>query len=78
MSLCIEVGSGSTFFISVIREGRAYETKVELGAMTHHFVQVVKGLSENDTVATSGGYELPEGCPVKIVADTDSAGEKTH
>lgn len=78
MSLFIEVCSGSTFFIAVIREGRAYETKVELGAKTHDFLQVVKGLSENDTVATSGGYGLPEGCPVEIVADTDSDGDKTH
>ncbi|MBI1355160.1 MAG: efflux RND transporter periplasmic adaptor subunit [Acidobacteria bacterium] len=52
---------------TVIRDGKAYETEVELGAETSELAQIVSGLSAGDVVATSGGYGLPDGCPVRIV-----------
>jgi multidrug efflux pump subunit AcrA (membrane-fusion protein) len=62
-----------TAVVTVVRDGKAYEVEVELGAQTHELVQVVKGLSPGDTVVTAGGYGLPEGCPVRIVG-----GENAH
>ena len=59
--------------ITVIREDKAFEVEVELGAHTSDSVQVLKGLSAGDMVITAGGYGLPEGCPVKIVADLATA-----
>lgn len=59
--------------ITVIREYKALEVEVELGAHATDSVQVLKGLSAGDTVITAGGYGLPEGCPVKIVSDLATA-----
>ena len=59
--------------VTVIREGKAFETEVELGAETHQLIQVAKGLSSGDLVATAGGYGLPDGCPVRIVEDLAAA-----
>lgn len=55
--------------VTLIRDGKTQETVVELGAETGEFFQVTSGLSEGDLVATSGGYGLPDGCPVQIVDD---------
>lgn len=55
-----------TAVVTVIHDHKAYETKVELGTETAELVQVLKGLSPGDIVATVGGYGLPEGCPVEI------------
>lgn len=56
--------------VTVIRDGKAYETEVTLGAETPELVAVLKGLSAGNLVATAGGYGLPEGCPVRIVSDS--------
>lgn len=53
--------------VTVIREGKAYETQVEIGSETTELVQITHGLTAGDTVATLGGYGLPDGCPVTIV-----------
>jgi RND family efflux transporter MFP subunit len=58
-----------TAVVTLIRDGQAHETDVELGVETHDQVQVLKGISPGEMVATAGGYGLPDGCPVKIVAD---------
>ncbi len=59
--------------VTLIQDGKTQETVVELGAETREFFQVTKGLSEGDQVATSGGYGLPDGCPVQIVGDIAAA-----
>ncbi len=59
-----------TSVVTVIRDHKAYEVKVELGTETNDLVQVLKGLSPGDIVATVGGYGLPEGCPVEIAAES--------
>ncbi len=51
--------------VTLIRDGKAYETEVQTGTETLEFVQIVKGLSDGDLVSTAGGYGLPEGCPVR-------------
>ncbi len=53
--------------VTVIRDGKAYETHVEIGSETTQLVQITHGLTAGDTVATMGGYGLPDGCPVTIV-----------
>ncbi|MEO8271015.1 MAG: hypothetical protein ABI557_14930, partial [Aureliella sp.] len=53
--------------VTQIRDGKTLETEVQLGVETKEFFQVTDGLSEGDLVATSGGYGLPDDCPVKIV-----------
>ena len=59
--------------VTLIQDGKAQETEVELGAETHQLVQVTQGLSAGDVVATAGGYGLPDGCPVRIVDDLAAA-----
>ncbi len=53
--------------VTVIRDGKAYETQVEIGSETTEFVQITQGLTAGDVVATTGGYGLPDDCPVTIV-----------
>lgn len=55
--------------VTVIRDSKAFETKVVLGTETKEIVQVLHGLTKGDLVATAGGTGLPQGCPVKVVAD---------
>lgn len=53
--------------VTVVRNSQAFETPVETGIEANGFVQITKGLSAGDRVATWGGYGLPAGCPVKVV-----------
>ncbi|MCA9181473.1 MAG: efflux RND transporter periplasmic adaptor subunit [Planctomycetales bacterium] len=55
--------------VTVIRDGKAYETQVEIGTETTKYVQITHGLTAGETVAISGGYGLPDGCPVTIVTN---------
>ena len=55
-----------TSIVTVVRDGKAYETEVTLGVQSQDVVQVLEGLSEGDVVVTQGGYGLPEGCPVSV------------
>ena len=59
-----------TSIVSVVREDKAYEVDVVLGAQTSDSVQIVKGLTAGDVVITAGGYGLPEACPVKVTLAT--------
>ncbi|HVT26735.1 MAG TPA: efflux RND transporter periplasmic adaptor subunit [Lacipirellulaceae bacterium] len=53
--------------VTVIRNGKAYETTVTVGAQAEGRSQILSGLSPGDTVATKGGYGLPDGYPVEIL-----------
>ncbi|MBX7255846.1 MAG: efflux RND transporter periplasmic adaptor subunit [Candidatus Hydrogenedentes bacterium] len=53
--------------VTLIRDDKAYQTVVKTGAHAPGVVQIVAGISAGDTVATEGGYALPEECPVHIV-----------
>ena len=55
--------------VTVIREGKAYETEVEVGIRTPEVVQILGGLTAGEIVAAEGGYGLPDGCPVKVEGD---------
>ena len=57
----------------MIRDGKAYEAEVETGAETRDRVQILKGVSAGDLVATAGGYGLPDECPVHVVEDLAAA-----
>jgi multidrug efflux pump subunit AcrA (membrane-fusion protein) len=52
--------------VTVIRDGKAHEIEVETGVETSELIEIRKGLSPGDTVATAGGYGLPDECPVQI------------
>ena len=63
--------------VTQIRGGKAYEVHVELGTETREYVQILQGLSAGDLVAISGGYGLPNECPVEVIAseNADSDGK---
>ncbi len=50
--------------LHVVRDNKAYEVQVSIGADTRAYVQITDGLSPDDLVITKGGYGLPNGCPV--------------
>ncbi len=50
--------------LHVVRDGKAYEIQVSIGASMREYVQVIDSLSPGDLVITKGGYGLPEGCRV--------------
>ncbi len=56
-----------TTVVTAIREGKAKETKVTVGVQAEGRSQILSGLSQGDTVATKGGYGLPDEYPVEVV-----------
>lgn len=54
--------------LHVVRDNRAFEVPVGIGASTREYVQITDGLTPDDVVITEGGYGLPEGCPVKTTS----------
>lgn len=58
--------NAGTPVVTVIRDGKAYESEVELGAEAGDSVQVLHGLAPGDVVATAGGYGLPAGTLVEV------------
>ncbi|MCX5769783.1 MAG: efflux RND transporter periplasmic adaptor subunit [Candidatus Hydrogenedentes bacterium] len=64
-----------TAVVTVIRDGKAYETEVQTGVRTPEVVQILSGLAAGEIVATEGGYGLPDGCPVSIVSIKEDSGK---
>jgi RND family efflux transporter MFP subunit len=56
--------------VTVIRNGKAFETEVQTGMEAQELVQILQGISANDIVATAGGYGLPDGTPVTVNGDS--------
>jgi multidrug efflux pump subunit AcrA (membrane-fusion protein) len=54
-----------TSVLHVVRDDKAYEVPVNVGVETRDYVQITDGISVDDVVITSGGYGLPDGCPVR-------------
>lgn len=59
--------------VTVIRQAKAEETEVTVGAQSEGLAQIIEGLSEGDLVATKGGYGLPDGYPVETVTQLGAA-----
>ncbi len=59
----------STSVLHVVRDDKAYEIQVSIGADTREYVQIIDGVSPGDLVITKGGYGLPEACPVKTTTE---------
>jgi len=62
--------------VSIVRDGKSFETEVRLGVQTQEKAQVIDGLARGDTVITEGGYGLPDGCPVSLLENAD--GDKAN
>lgn len=59
---------GSDPFVFRVVEGKATLTKVELGQRRNGEVEIISGLSPEDTVVTAGQIKLQDGAPVAVVA----------
>ena len=62
----------AAYYVYVVDQGKAAKIPVEVGATNKRFVEITGGLSEGQTVVTSGAGRLRTGVEVKI---TDSPGE---
>ncbi|MFQ5732430.1 MAG: efflux RND transporter periplasmic adaptor subunit [Planctomycetaceae bacterium] len=56
--------------VTIIRDGKAYEVEVKTGVQTRGRIEIRKGLSPGEVVATARGYGLPDGCPVTCKIET--------
>jgi HlyD family secretion protein len=56
--------------VTVVRDEKAHELEVHVGAITNKLVQILNGVSPGDLVAVEGGYGLPDGCPCKVLSET--------
>ena len=61
------VGGLNQSEVFVIKEGKSYLTKISIGRNFGDWIEVLGGVQENETVATSGQINLNEGSNVKIV-----------
>ncbi|HEY7760459.1 MAG TPA: efflux RND transporter periplasmic adaptor subunit [Burkholderiales bacterium] len=58
---------GQDSFVFRVEGGKAMLTKVEIGARRPGEVEIVAGLSPNDTVVTEGQMKLRDGAPVMVL-----------
>jgi membrane fusion protein (multidrug efflux system) len=65
------------FLVFRIENGRAVETKVELGARKAGEVEIRKGLSADTVVVTAGQQRLRNGSAVAVVASADDDASKS-
>jgi membrane fusion protein, multidrug efflux system len=68
-----ELGGNSVF---VFEDGVAKRKSVVTGTRTETMVQVVEGLSDGDTVLTTGMLQLREGMPVRITQMLDNTNQE--
>jgi membrane fusion protein (multidrug efflux system) len=64
---------GGDSFVFRIQDGRAVETKVELGARKAGAVEIRNGLAADAVVVTAGHQRLRDGAPVVVVASSAGA-----
>ena len=57
---------GTTSFVYRVVDGKAIYTEVGIGRLTDTRAEMLSGISEGDTVITSGVAELEDGDPVRI------------
>ena len=60
----IPIQNGKKLFI--VKEGKAQESVVQMGARTKDDVLIISGISEGDTVLTTGIMSLRNGAPVNV------------
>jgi len=62
------VPSGAENYVFKVVDGKATRVMVKLGQRREGTVEIVAGLTENDSVVTAGQIKLREGTAVKVVA----------
>jgi len=62
------VPQGDEQYVFRITDGRASRVKIEVGQRRDGNVEVLKGLSANDTVVTAGQLKIRDGVPVTLAA----------
>lgn len=65
-SAIVPAEDGGTNVMILGADGAAHKRAVKVGIRTPEAVQILSGLSANDTVITDGGYGLDEGTKVKV------------
>jgi len=58
--------NSGTPVVTVIRDGKAYETEVKTGTETTDLIQILDGISAGDIVTISSGYGLPSGTRITV------------
>jgi membrane fusion protein (multidrug efflux system) len=67
------VPAGDEFYIFRVVEGKAQRVKVDLGQRRDGLVEVVRGLTANDTVITAGQFKVREGVTVRAAVEPPGA-----
>lgn len=68
------VPRGDKRFVFRVVEGKASLTEVRIGQRRAGKVEVVEGLSKDDTVITAGQLKIRDGAPVMVLEGADDAG----
>jgi RND family efflux transporter MFP subunit len=61
------VGGMKDPYVFVIRDNKAYKVAVQVGQINNDFVEIVTGISENDTIVITGQINLKDGSEVSIL-----------
>lgn len=64
---------GNAQFVFVVKDGRAVNAKVEIGARQRGDVHIVSGLQPGDVVVTAGQIKLQPGTPVTLIPPVGGA-----
>ena len=55
--------------VFVVEDGKIYRREIETGSDDGTFIEVVKGLRENELVVTSGTYGLEDGMKATVTLE---------
>lgn len=71
------VPRGADKIVYVVRDGKAHETKVQLGGRSNGLVEITEGLDQNATVVTAGQQSLKDGSRVEVVVGANPGARGT-
>lgn len=69
---------GEDYVMLAGSEGKAHQTKVEVGIRNKEFVEIVSGIRGNNSVITVGGYALPDNTRIKIEPTPSKGGAEKN
>jgi membrane fusion protein (multidrug efflux system) len=68
------VPRGNDRFVFRLLDGKAVQTKVEIGLRRPGDVEIVKGLKAGEAIVTDGQLRLQDGSAVTVIADKPAGG----
>jgi HlyD family secretion protein len=67
---------GDDYVLLAGSDNKAHQARVKIGIRNKELAEITSGITENDSVITTGGYALPDGTQIKIETAPSAEGVK--